>query len=109
MFLKAKDIEVEGYDFSEPERECLLCGSRGGYDSLDRHHIFGGSYRAMSEKYRLTAYLCHYKCHLYGELAVHNNPETMQQLHRYGQRLFYRKGGTKEQFIKIFNHNFLEV
>lgn len=108
MLLKAGNIVIDNYDRSEPPRECWLCGSGGWSDPLDRHHIFGGSYRKLSEKYKLVVYLCHYRCHLYGALAAHNNGETMQALREYGQSLFYEKGGTKEQFINIFNHNFLE-
>lgn len=109
MLKKAKDIVVDGYDYSEPEKVCFMCGSAGGYDPLDRHHLLGGSYRTMSEKYKLVVWLCHRKCHISGKYAVHNNPDTMRQLREYAQELFYRKGGNKEQFMKIFNHNFLEV
>ena len=108
MLLKGKDTVIDSYDFSEPPRECWLCGAEGAAEPLDRHHIFGGSYRKLSEKYKLVVYLCHYKCHLYGAFAAHNSGETMRALRKYGQSLFCEKGGTKEQFIKIFNHNFLD-
>lgn len=108
MLLKGKDTVIDNYNFSEPPRVCWLCGAEGWGDPLDRHHIFGGSYRKLSEKYKLVVFLCHYKCHLYGALAVHSNGETTQALREYGQSLFYEKGGNKEQFINIFNHDFLD-
>lgn len=88
---------------------CWLCGRNGSADPLDKHHIFGGSRRSKSEKYGLTVYLCHHDCHIFGEHAVHNNPDTMQALHEYGQRLaMNRLGWDKERFIKEFGKNYID-
>lgn len=90
------------------QRYCWLCGKNGRLDPLDRHHIFGGSRRKKSEKYGLVVDLCHLECHEYGKYAAHNNAETMQALHEYGQRkAMEEQGWTKEQFIIEFGKNYI--
>ena len=54
---------------------------------LEKHHIFGGSNRRNSERYGLVVLLHHYECHIFGEKAVHNCRETMDKLHRMGQKM----------------------
>lgn len=89
-------------------RECWLCGRNGSADPLDRHHIFGGARKELSEKYGLMVDLCHHDCHIFGSEAVHNNKENMQKLHEYGQRLcMERHGMSKEEFIYLFGKNYL--
>ena len=89
-------------------RECWLCGRNGTSDPLDRHHIFGASNRNKSEKYGLTVFLCHRRCHLYGKYAAHNNAETMHLLHQYGQRkVMEERGWTIEEFRKKFGRSYL--
>lgn len=90
--------------------ECWLCGRNGAADPLDRHHLFGGAYRKKSEKYGLVVYLCHNRCHIFGELAVHNNAATMQRLHEYGQKkVMQEQGWDTGRFIGEFGKNYLEV
>lgn len=88
---------------------CWLCGRNGHDDPLDKHHIFGGAYRKKSEKYGLTVLLCHHRCHIFGKEAAHQNAETMQMLHEYGQRkVMAEQGWTKERFIAEFGKNYVE-
>ena len=90
------------------ERKCFLCGRNGNGDPLDRHHIFGGANRPISEKYGLVVYLCRHRCHTGGRGAVHNNAQTMQFLHEYGEKKWLEENnGTIEDFIKIFGRNYL--
>lgn len=90
-------------------RHCWLCGRNGNGDPLDHHHIFGGPNRKLSEKYGLVVDLCHFQCHIFGVDAVHNNPDTMQELHEYGQRkAMHDNGWSKEDFIRIFGKNYLD-
>ena len=90
-------------------RSCWLCGRNGTADPLDKHHIFGGAYRNKSEKYGLTVDLCHCNCHLFDKKAAHNCRETMDELHRYGQKLaMQRYGWTKEEFMLEFGKNYLD-
>ena len=76
-------------------RSCWLCGRNGTAEPLDKHHIFGGAYRKKSEKHGLTVYLCHSSCHIFGTKAVHSCRETMDELHRYGQKLAMEQMGRK--------------
>ena len=90
-------------------RSCFLCGRNGASDPLDKHHIFGGAYRKKSERYGLTVYLCHCGCHLYGPEAAHNCRETMDRLHKHGQRMaMERYGWSVEEFRVRFGKNYLE-
>lgn len=90
-------------------RNCFLCGRNGVADPLDRHHIFGGPYRNKSEKYGLVVYLCHHRCHIFGEDAAHRNADTAQYLHEYGQRLWMeQQGGSVDDFRREFGKNYLE-
>lgn len=89
-------------------KKCWLCGRNGSADPLDRHHIFGGWRRKKSEKYNLVVYLCHRDCHIFGPDAVHQNAETMQRLHEYGQRKAMKENRwSKEDFIREFGKNYL--
>lgn len=90
-------------------RFCYLCGKNGCSDPLDKHHIFGGPNRSLSEKYGLTVYLCHSECHIFGKNAVHNNAEVMQKLHEEGQRMAMRRfNWTIDDFRAEFGVNYLE-
>ena len=89
-------------------RMCWLCGANGSMDPLDRHHIFGASNRKKSEKYGLVVDLCHHKCHEFGKQAVHQNAETMQRLHEYGQKkAMAEQGWTVDEFRQVFGKNYL--
>lgn len=89
-------------------RKCWLCGRNGTTDPLDRHHIFEASNRKKSEKYGLTVDLCHFRCHIFGPEAVHNNAENMQRLHEYGQRRAMEENGwTVDEFREVFGKNYL--
>ena len=89
--------------------ECFLCGRNGATDPLDRHHIFGGPLRKKSERLGLWVYLCHNRCHIFGPRAAHQNRETMQKLHEYGQRkAMEEQGWTTDDFIREFGRNYLE-
>lgn len=90
-------------------KECWLCGRNGNADRLDMHHIFGGPYKAKSEKYGLLVPLCHETCHIFGPNAVHHNAETMRELRRWGQEKAMREQGwSTEQFIQVFGKNYLD-
>jgi hypothetical protein len=87
------------------EKRCFLCGRTNG---LENHHIFGGSNRKHSTKYKLLVKLCA-ECHRYGKNAAHLNAVTSQKLHEYGQHKFMREqGATIADFVKIFGRNFLD-
>lgn len=90
------------------DRSCFLCGRNGACDPLDSHHIFGGANRKKSEKYGLKVYLCHSRCHIFGENAAHKNSHVMERLHEYGQRKAMDENGwDTERFIQEFGKNYL--
>ena len=89
-------------------RKCFLCGRNGLGDRLERHHIFGGARRQLSEKYGLVVYLCGERCHRLGEYSAHQNAEIADYLHKYGQKKAMRENNwTVEQFIEVFGKNYL--
>ena len=91
------------------ERECFLCGRNGSGDPLDKHHIFGGAFRKKSERYGLTVYLCHDRCHENGPEAAHRNAGTMRTLREYGQRKAMEENGwSVADFIREFGKNYLD-
>lgn len=89
-------------------KRCFICGRNGNGDRLERHHIFGGANRPLSEKYGLTVYLCGNRCHRTGKLSVHKNPEVADYLHRYGQRKAMQENNwSEDDFREIFGKNYL--
>lgn len=92
----------------EDDDKCFLCGGGCGLEPLDRHHIFSGSNRKWSEKYGLTVYLHHDKCHIFGKNSVHANREIRDKLCAYAQKIAMKYyGWTKEDFIKIFGRSWI--
>lgn len=89
-------------------KECFICRRNGRGDRLERHHIFGGAKRNLSEKYGLVVYLCGERCHRTGEFSAHQNKLVADYLHKYGQRkAMQEQGWTVEEFIAIFGKNYL--
>lgn len=44
--------------------ECYICGRNGAEDPLDKHHVFGGANRKLSEEDGLYIMVCHKRCHI---------------------------------------------
>lgn len=90
-------------------RQCFLCGRNGQGDRLERHHIFSGSNRPLSEKYDLVVWLCGERCHRSGKYSAHQNADVARYLHRYGQRKAMAENGWSiAEFREIFGKNYLE-
>lgn len=89
-------------------RKCFLCGRlETDYLGLERHHIFGGANRQLSEKYGLVVMLCH-NCHNEPPRGAHYNKETADYLHRYGQEKAMREQNwTTDEFRAVFGKNYL--
>lgn len=86
-----------------------MCHRNGNGDRLERHHIFGGARRKLSEQYGLVVYLCGSRCHREGPYSAHQNAEIAQYLHEYGQRkAMAEQHWSKEQFIEVFGANYLD-
>lgn len=86
-------------------RTCYLCivlhDNYNRHDYLEEHHVFGGRNRNQSENFGLKCYLCN-RHHVYGNEAVHANPEIMDQLKAAGRAAFEDKYPEMD-FVKIFN------
>lgn len=89
---------------------CYMCGGLAEfYDPLDKHHVFGGALRKKSEKYGLTVYLHHNKCHIFGPYAVHRNADKNRALKAAAQKkAMERFGWSVEDFRREFYKNYLE-
>lgn len=87
---------------------CILCKGNANIEPLDKHHVFFGANRKKSEKYGLTVYLHHSRCHIFGEHSVHVDPKTDLALKKYAQQKAMKHyGWTVEDFIRIFGKNYL--
>lgn len=88
--------------------KCYLCGRCGtSMDPLDEHHVFGGPYRKLSEKYGLKVYIHHRACHIFNRRAIHNDAERNNELKAEVQKIameYY--GWTKEEWIALFGRNY---
>lgn len=85
---------------------CYWCGRRD--EPLDRHHVYFGACRKTSEKYGLTVYLCHNRCHIFGPNAVHNNREVDLRIKRDVQRKAMKYYGWNfEEWLSHIGKNYL--
>lgn len=86
----------------QSEKRCYICGT---CQNLERHHIFMGPDRKLSEKYGLTVYLCHMH-HNEPPDGAHFNENTKRWLQRVGQMAFEQEYG-HEKFMELFTRNYL--
>ncbi len=84
--------------------KCFLCGA---YGQTEKHHVFGGALRRLSEKFGLWVYLCH-RCHNEPPDGVHFNQKKNLSLKAQVQiRAMYIYGWTVEQFRKLFRKSYI--
>ena len=92
----------------EDKTKCFLCERNPCGDHLDKHHVFGGPCRDLSEKYGLFIFIHHHRCHIFGDESVHRNAEVRKAVQRYAQeKAMQAYGWTESDFIKLFMRNFL--
>jgi len=83
----------------QTERECYVTGSQ---HELDRHHIYAGSRRKLSDKWGCWVWLRH-DVHM----DLHQrDPELDRRLKRECQERFEELHG-HEMFMRIFGKNYL--
>lgn len=88
--------------------KCFICKQNPCGDPLDKHHVFFGPLRSKSEKYGLTVYIHHYKCHIFGANAVHMNAEINRRLQSLAQRkAMEHYGWDVDSFRSQFYKNYL--
>ena len=89
----------------QKEKRCYICGL---YSPVEEHHIFfGTANRKISEKYGLKVYLC--EEHHRGTIGVHGKlgHSLDLRLKQDAEKVFLKKGHTKEEFIQLIGKNFL--
>ncbi len=93
----------------QPDKNrCYLCGRNGASDPLDEHHVFGGPFRKKSEHYGLKVYLCHFRCHIFAESAVHANAEVDKALKAEVQSIaMLHYGWTVDEFRAELGKNYI--
>ena len=88
--------------------ECYLCERLGMvryWTYLERHHIFDGPNKKISEENGFTVRLC-VGHHREGTDAVHKNANMMRLLQRDAQRA-YEKSHSRKEFFKLIGRNYL--
>jgi hypothetical protein len=85
------------------DRKCEICGSTVW---LERHHVFGGANRTLSERCGLVATLCHF-CHNEPPNGIHHNHANNLKLKQKYQAIF-EQSHTREEFLSAFGKNYLE-
>lgn len=84
------------------DRQCWVCGNR----EVEKHHIYGGPNRSLSEKYGCFVYLCH-NHHTGTNQSVHFNNDINLMLKKQCQRAWEKKYGDTDEFRKVFGRSYL--
>lgn len=82
---------------------CFNCGS---YDTIQEHHIYGGSVKHTADKLGLVVHLC-LQCHTLLHSSDPKGIELKQSLHRHGQRIYEEQIGSRQDFINDFIRSYL--
>ncbi len=78
-----------------------VCSRCGHFGVTEIHHIFGGSFRAISEKEDLVAELC-VACHH----EMHDYPESGRKLKKKAQKEWEaREGNSREKWMELATYN----
>lgn len=86
-------------------KECWICHTT---QNLESHHcLHGSANRKMAEKYGLKVWLCHE--HHTGDTGVHFNKDRDDFFKRYAQAYYEEHFGTREDFIRDFGRNYLDM
>ena len=106
-----EELDSNGYAKSLlqhfPDR-CYLCGRSD--QKLDRHEIFHGSNREKSKRLGLWVLLCHERCHIFGDEAVHGQygAEKDMTLRVRGElAACSHYGWMPDKFMQVFGKNYI--
>jgi len=88
--------------FTDDMDHCMLTGTT----PVERHHIFGGSNKARSEKYGFIAPL-RPDLHPNGVFAGKDAKTVDTMLKMMSQNYYEENIGTREEFIKEFGKSYL--
>lgn len=84
-------------------KRCWECGSTHG---LERHHIFFGPFRKVSEKWGMCVWLCWRHHNTNSPESVHRVREFDLRLKRWAQQEFVELY-PEEDFMSTFKRNYL--
>ncbi len=90
----------------QKDKVCFFTGFPHG---LHKHHVFGGADRDASEKNGLWIYMDGTIHNGYIRESIHNNAEFDLWLKRQAQRQFEAERGSREEFLLLFRHNYLDI
>jgi len=89
---------------------CYLCVRLGGdyriHRQLEKHHVFPGKNRMVSDRNGLIVWLCH-EHHRSSAAAVHVCHGNMLIIQQDAQRE-YEKTHTRQQWMELIGKNYLE-
>lgn len=84
------------------EKRCYICGSPV---DVEYHHVYFGPLRPISDKHRLTVWLCH--MHHTGSLdSVHRNRQ-IDLLIKQAVQSKYEETHSRQDFIDLIGRNYL--
>lgn len=86
--------------FTDDLEHCLICGAK----KEELHEIFAGRNRINSMKYGFVLPLCH-KCHFLNQ----NNSFFNDFWHKNCQEYWECNIGSRNEFIKVFRRNYLNL
>lgn len=86
----------------QKEKECYICKSMM---DLQKHHIYMGANRKVSDKHGFTAWLCG-SHHNMSDYSVHFNRDLDLKLKIDCQKE-YEKTQSREEFMKLIGRNYL--
>lgn len=80
--------------------KCAICGQ---YGDMDRHHVFGGTARQISERYGAVIDVCR-GCHR----SIHDHRSAYAWLQAKTQtKVMYEQGWDLEEWMAHFHRNYL--
>lgn len=90
--------------FTDDMEHCYFTGS----PNVDRHHIFYGNKRKLSEKYDFVIPI-RKDLHHFGKEAIHDNPNKGLdlKLKKLAQTFYESNIGTRDQFREEFGKSWL--
>ena len=93
----------------EKDGTCYLCVRLGNdyrtHKYLEKHHVFAGKNRRISDQNGLTVWLCH-EHHRTSAAAVHVCQGNLRIIQEDAQRE-YEKTHTRDQWMKLIGKNYL--
>lgn len=88
----------------QQNKACYICHDTR---NVQKHHIYEGSRRQMSERNGFWVYLCP-EHHNLGSFSVHRDPALNRWMKKLCQ-MRYEEGHAHDDFMKLVGKNYLEV